>query len=74
MIHDPQIEVTCDGLGCSESCHVDMHLVIDCREDGFFSFPDEAIEELLPAPWCTVSLATAGKMHYCSAECAENPE
>lgn len=60
MIHDPSVEVTCDGSRCRSS------LVIDHAAE----LRDSEIErEVAREEWIV-----RGGRHYCSAECADEPK
>jgi hypothetical protein len=57
MIHDPEIEVTCDGTDCNESVFLPM-----CWNTGGYNRTDESIGRLLAMDhdWLV-----KGGSHYC---------
>ena len=66
MIHDAQVEVTCDG--CSDSVYIGLHYVYSgaMGTQGRYNDDESAIEQDLQTEgW----IVREGK-HYCSEECA----
>lgn len=69
MIHDPQVEVTCDGKWCDESIHITPEYTYNdySGKSGQYACEDSDIEaKLLAEDWIVCN----GK-HYCCEECAE---
>jgi len=70
MIHDPQIEITCDGVNCPDSITVQPEYVYSNYGGGGgrYNTDDDAIESLLTsAGW----LVQNGK-HFCCELCSEH--
>lgn len=67
MIHDPQIEVTCDGIGCDLCVFITPDFLYGgiCHTSGSYATEDDLIEKKLPAEGWTVR---DGK-HFCE-ECS----
>ncbi len=69
MIHDAQVEVTCDGDGCTESVYVALVWMYPdlTGKNGFWDSSDAKTEKRLVKEhdW----IVRDGK-HFCSAECA----
>lgn len=68
MIHDPKVEVTCDGKDCRESVEIQPEYVYRnmSGSSGFYDCSDSAIEDKLPKEGWT---AADGK-HLCES-CSE---
>jgi len=57
MIHDPEIEVTCDGTDCEESVYLSMWWTT-----GGYNRTDDSIDNLLVADH---NWLVKGDSHYC---------
>ena len=68
MIHDAQIEVTCDGNGCRESVTVQLPFVYGgiMHTEGHYDHDEQTVEKLIQRDdeW----LGRDGK-HYCCHNC-----
>ena len=69
MIHDAEVEVTCDAESCQGSVIVDLHWKYHTADEssGFYESGDEAVEETLVADYEWI--VRDGK-HFCGEECA----
>lgn len=67
MIHDAEVEVTCDTEGCRDSIRIPLDYKYGgiMHADGRYEFDQQAIEEKLTAAHWVVE---AGK-HYCGDLC-----
>ena len=63
-IHDPTVEVSCDGKPCSYHTQT-TYLGCTWYTGGY----DVNEHELTESGWITI-----GDKHYCSERCAENPK
>ena len=72
MIHDAQVEVTCDGKNCHESVYVDLEYVYGTYsgESGQYDSDEKAIEKTLTDEhdW-----TIQDNKHFCE-DCSENIE
>lgn len=63
MQHKPEVEFTCDCIGCTASMFLEMTFYV-----GGYELRDQEIKERLPADhgWLVID-----GQHFCSRECAE---
>ena len=68
MIHDPKVEVTCDGKGCQAHIPIEPEYTYNnySGDSGQYECGDDAIEERLESRRWVVQ---DGK-HYCCNDCA----
>lgn len=73
MLHDAQIEATCDGDGCQESVFVELEYVYHSTrgESGQYNTDDDTLEATLEEDhgW----IVRDGN-HFCCPECAGEDE
>ena len=65
MIHDPRVEVTCDGNGCTESLEIQPNYDLSGM-NGSYDCSDYAIEKQIKADGWSVEDGN----HYCES-CTE---
>ena len=75
MIHDPQVEVSCDGDGCRESIYIEPKYVYRdySGRSGYYDCSNSAIEKLLIRDgWKVEEDGDDGEdnKHFCES-CAE---
>lgn len=64
MVHDAQVEVTCDGKHCSESIYVDLPAG---ARDTYIAEDSQIEKDVVAQDWIV-----EGGQHFCCQECRDS--